>query len=59
MMRKDLMDILACPMCRHHPLNLRIDKEDAKGVIEGLLMCPKCKAEYVISDGIPDLLPKK
>jgi uncharacterized protein YbaR (Trm112 family) len=58
-MRKDLMDILACPMCRHHPLNLRIDKEDGKGVIEGRLMCPKCKAEYPISEGIPDLLPKK
>jgi uncharacterized protein YbaR (Trm112 family) len=58
-MKKDLMDILACPMCRHHPLQLKVDEEDAKGVLEGHIICPKCKADYVISEGIPDLLPKR
>ncbi len=55
-MRKDLMDILACPMCKSE-LTLTIDKEEGDEVIEGSLFCAKCNERYPIEDGIPNLLP--
>ena len=58
-MRLALMDILACPVCKHHPLELTVAREDNKGVVEGTLKCPQCKAEYPIKDGIPDLMPPR
>ena len=55
-MRKDLMDILACPMCKSE-LELTVDEEDADEVIKGSLFCAKCDERYPIDDGIPNLLP--
>ncbi len=55
-MRKDLMDILACPMC-HSPLTLRVDKEQDGEVITGVLHCATCNEDYPIEDAIPNLLP--
>ncbi len=55
-MRKDLMDILACPMCKSE-LTLTIDEEDGEEVIVGSLHCAKCDEKYPIEDGIPNLLP--
>ncbi|HQN75771.1 MAG TPA: methytransferase partner Trm112 [Methanomassiliicoccales archaeon] len=56
-MKKDLLDILACPACKHHPLELQVERETAGEVVEGRLICPGCRATYIIEDGIPDLLP--
>ena len=56
-MKKDLMDILACPACKHHPLELTVEREEAGEVVEGRLTCGRCKASYIIEDGIPNLLP--
>lgn len=55
-MRKDLNDILACPMCKS-PLDLTIDEENGDEVIQGKLTCPKCSEVYPIEDRIPNLLP--
>ena len=55
-MRKDLMDILACPMCKSE-LELKIDEEEGDEVIKGSLNCSKCNEAYPIDDGIPNLLP--
>lgn len=55
-MKKSLMDILACPMCKGE-LQLTIEKEDPKEVIKGSLYCAKCKERYPIEDSIPNLLP--
>jgi uncharacterized protein len=55
-MRKDMMDILACPMCKSE-LQLTIDKEEGDEVVEGSLFCAKCDERYPIEDGIPNLLP--
>ena len=55
-MRKDMMDILACPMCKSE-LELTIDKDEGDEVIEGSLFCAKCNERYPIEDGIPNLLP--
>ncbi len=55
-MRKDLMDILACPMCKSE-LELKIEEEEGDEVIKGSLSCAKCNETYPIDDGIPNLLP--
>ena len=55
-MRKDLMDILACPMCKGS-LELTIEKEEGDDVIEGSLFCAKCNETYPINESIPNLLP--
>jgi len=55
-MRRDLMEILACPMCKGD-LDLRVKKENKKEILEGTLVCRSCKINYPIEDGIPNLLP--
>ena len=55
-MKKDLMDILCCPVCKGD-LQLTVRKEDGGEIIEGSLFCAKCNETYPIEDGIPNLLP--
>lgn len=61
-MRTDLLDILACPVCRG-ALTLEAetiapdDAPDAGEVLTGTLVCSGCPEAYPISDGIPNLLP--
>ena len=55
-MKRDLMDILACPMCKG-PLELEVTEEDENEVITGSLKCSRCPETYPIKDAIPNLLP--
>ena len=55
-MKKELMDILACPMCKGD-LELSVEEEKAQDIITGSLYCPKCDVRYPIADSIPSLLP--
>jgi uncharacterized protein YbaR (Trm112 family) len=55
-MKKELMEILACPVCKG-PLELNIEQEDEKEVITGSLYCAHCSHYYPIEDAIPNLLP--
>ncbi len=55
-MRKDLVEILACPMCKS-PLELTVESEAGDEVIQGYLTCAKCPERYPIEDRIPNLLP--
>ncbi len=55
-MKRDLMDILACPVCKG-PLVLAVDREDDGEIVEGSLQCAACDETYPIADGIPNLLP--
>ncbi len=51
------MDILACPIDKHYPLELielNVIKEE---VSEGVLRCSKCNRFYPIVDEIPVMLP--
>ena len=50
------MEILACPVCQHSPLNLKVF-HDEEEVVEGLIFCNKCNRWYPIIDEIPFLLP--
>jgi len=51
-----LMDILACPKCKHHPLDLKVTKEEKGEVLEGTITCNKCRIDYPIEDAIPNML---
>jgi uncharacterized protein YbaR (Trm112 family) len=55
-MKKDLMDILCCPVCKGD-LTLTVKKEEGGEIIDGSLYCAKCSEAYPIEDGIPNLLP--
>jgi uncharacterized protein YbaR (Trm112 family) len=55
-MKKDLMDILVCPVCKGE-LELTVGEENETEVITGSLYCPKCQVRYPIVDSIPNLLP--
>ena len=56
MMRKDLVPILACPVCKS-PLELTATEEKDGDVVSGSLFCRKCSHAYPVNDPIPNLLP--
>ena len=55
-MKKNLMEILACPVCKGE-LELKVEAEDGDEIITGSLFCAKCDETYPIEDAIPNLLP--
>lgn len=56
-MNKTMIDILACPIDKNHPLELfEINgKEDV--ISEGAIFCPKCSRFFPIIEEIPIMLP--
>lgn len=55
-MKRDLMEILACPLCKGS-LELSVEEEDEKEIVKGSLYCNNCLLSYPIEDTIPNLLP--
>jgi len=55
-MKKELMDILACPVCKGE-LELNVEEENEQEIVSGSLYCRKCDVRYPIVDTIPNLLP--
>ena len=55
-MKPDLLEILRCPVCRGE-LDLSVRTREGNEILEGNLRCAKCRVDYPIADGIPDLLP--
>ncbi len=55
-MKQDLMEILACPLCKSE-LTLKVDTKDGDEIVAGSLSCAACDEAYPIEDGIPNLLP--
>jgi len=55
-MRPDLLEILRCPVCRGE-LSLTVAGRDGEEIVRGTLACGRCRFDYPIDDGIPDLLP--
>ena len=55
-MKRELMDILACPVCKGK-LELSVEEENEREIVTGSLYCPKCEVNYPILDTIPNLLP--
>lgn len=55
-MKKQLMRILACPVCKGD-LQLKVNKEEGEEIVTGSLYCSACDYSYPIVDTIPNLLP--
>ena len=55
-MKRDLMEILVCPVCKG-ALTLTVVKEEGDEIVEGRLHCDACDVTYPIEDSIPNLLP--
>ena len=55
-MKRDLIDILACPVCKGK-LEVTVEEENEQEIVTGSLHCPKCDVRYPIVDTIPNLLP--
>jgi len=55
-MKRRLMDILACPIDKYHPLELHVFEEKDE-IVSGMLICPKCNRFYPIIEEIPHMLP--
>jgi uncharacterized protein YbaR (Trm112 family) len=56
-MKKSMLDILACPIDKHYPLELFEILSEGQIVKEGILFCTKCNRSYPIIDEIPVMLP--
>jgi uncharacterized protein YbaR (Trm112 family) len=54
--KRKLLDILACPICKHYPLDLYVFEEKEE-IAEGLMTCSNCGRWYPIIDEIPHMLP--
>lgn len=54
-MRKNLMDILCCPICKSD-LHITAIKENEFDIIDGNLSCNKCNRKFIIKDEIPHML---
>lgn len=56
-MNKKMMDMLACPIDKHHPLELIECTSKDDTVQEGALYCTDCTRFYPIIQEIPIMLP--
>jgi uncharacterized protein YbaR (Trm112 family) len=54
-MKRDLVDILVCPVCKGE-LELTVDEEKEEEIVAGSLRCRRCNQHYPIEDIIPNLL---
>jgi len=55
-MKRKLLEILACPIDKHHPLEL-FETKNSEKITEGSLYCEKCSRFFPIIDEIPIMLP--
>ncbi|MCS7116329.1 MAG: Trm112 family protein [Nitrososphaerota archaeon] len=56
-MKRRLLDILACPIDKHYPLELIELNVNNDVIIDGVLVCSMCGRYYPIIDEIPVMLP--
>lgn len=56
-MNKKMLDILACPIDKHFPLEMYELESKDQVVIEGSLYCTNCYRFYPIMEEIPIMLP--
>ncbi|CAE6493629.1 Trm112 family protein [Candidatus Nitrosotenuis uzonensis] len=56
-MNKKMLDILACPIDKHFPLEMYELESKDQVVVEGSLYCTNCDRFYPIIEEIPIMLP--
>jgi ubiquinone/menaquinone biosynthesis C-methylase UbiE/uncharacterized protein YbaR (Trm112 family) len=55
-MRKPLLDLIFCPICKAQQFDLSIEQENQVEIRQGIVTCQKCQRAYSVQDGILDLL---
>ena len=53
----DLIEILACPICKNPDLELIVIEQKGEEIETGLIFCSKCSRYYPIKKTIPIMLP--
>jgi uncharacterized protein YbaR (Trm112 family) len=56
-LKRGLLDILACPIDKHYPLQLIELSTRGEVIADGVLLCSECKRFFPIIDEIPVMLP--
>jgi uncharacterized protein len=56
-LKRKLLDILACPIDKHYPLELFEMKSEGDLIVDGALFCSECSRFYPIIEEIPVMLP--
>ena len=56
-MNKKMMEMLACPIDKHFPLEIFESNSKEQLVLEGAIYCSKCSRFYPIIEEIPIMLP--
>ena len=56
-MNKKMIEILACPIDKHSPLEIFESTSNGDRIIEGALYCIECTRFYPIIEEIPIMLP--
>ena len=56
-MNRKMLEILACPIDKFHPLELFENKSYGEKITDGALYCQKCSRFFPIIDEIPIMLP--
>ncbi len=56
-MNKKMMEILACPIDKHFPLDIFEISTKNETISEGAIFCSECSRFYPIIDEIPIMLP--
>jgi uncharacterized protein YbaR (Trm112 family) len=56
-MNKKMMEMLACPIDKHFPLEIFESNSKEQIVLEGAIYCSKCSRFYPIIEEIPIMLP--
>ncbi len=56
-MNKKMMEMLACPIDKHFPLEIFESNSTEQIVLEGAIYCSKCSRFYPIIEEIPIMLP--
>jgi len=56
-MNKKMMEMLACPIDKHFPLEIFEANSKEQIILEGVIYCSKCSRFYPIIEEIPIMLP--
>ena len=56
-MNKKMMEMLACPIDKHFPLEIFESNSKEQIILEGVIYCSKCSRFYPIIEEIPIMLP--
>ncbi len=57
-MKQSVIDYLQCPHCLDQNLEIIVQQENGEEIKEGKIICPNCDSLFMISNFIPNFLPK-